>query len=363
MIMKKRKLSVSAVLIVLTLCTGCSGQNAGSFPSDTASFGENKTISADNISPDESRSCELYAMDTVMELTAYGSGAQEALDQACGEIRSLDNLLSISSENGEIFPINKKKQGTVSPDVKELLSRSLELSRMTDGVFDCTIEPVMEAWGFTTKNYRIPSDDELRTLLSAVDYRQVTIRDDSVSLPENVSLDLGGIAKGFTSSRVMDIFRENGVSSGIISLGGNVQALGHKPDGSLWRVGIQDPNDTNSMFAIVEVADQAVITSGGYQRYFEENGTRYHHIIDPSTGYPADNGLISVTIISDDGTLADALSTSLFIMGPEKASEFWKEHRSEFDAVMMKTDGTVIVTAGLADHCRITNGGTVEVVQ
>lgn len=359
--MKKRKLQMAMVWMTLALCSGCSTANLAPSLSTTPSIEE--TASADSISSDESRSLELYAMDTVMNLTAYGSNAQKALDKASEEIQRLDRLLSISSESGEILPINENKQGTVSDDTKSLLERSLELSGMTEGLFDCTIEPVMEAWGFTTKNYRIPSEDELHTLLEAVDYQQVTIHDDSVSLPENVSLDLGGIAKGFTSSRVMDIFRENGVSSGIISLGGNVQALGHKPDGNLWRVGIQDPNDQNSMFAVVEVADQAVITSGGYQRYFEENGTRYHHIIDPRTGYPADSGLTSVTIISDDGTLADALSTSLFIMGPEKASQFWKEHSSKFDAVMMKTDGTVIVTAGLADHCRITTGGNVEVVQ
>ena len=234
---------------------------------------------------------------------------------------------------------------------------------MTDGLFDCTIEPVMEAWGFTTQNFRIPSEEELEELLSHVDYKQVNLENSTVTIPEDVRLDLGGIAKGFTSSRVMDIFRENGVASGIISLGGNVQALGHKPDGNMWRVGIQDPHDLNSTFAVVEVADQAVITSGGYQRYFEENGQTYHHIIDPRTGYPAENGLISVTIISADGTLADALSTSLFIMGPEEASSFWKKHRDTFDAIMMKDDGTVMVTAGLADHCSVTTGGNVEVIQ
>ena len=142
---------------------------------------------------------------------------------------------------------------------------------MTDGLFDCTIEPVMEAWGFTTQNFRIPSEEELEELLSHVDYKQVNLENSTVTIPEDVRLDLGGIAKGFTSSRVMDIFRENGVTSGIISLGGNVQALGHKPDGNMWRVGIQDPHDLNSTFAVVEVADQAVITSGGYQRYFEDN--------------------------------------------------------------------------------------------
>ena len=160
----------------------------------------------------------------------------------------------------------------------------------------------------------------------------------------------------------MDIFRKNGVTSGIISLGGNVQALGHKPDGNMWRVGIQDPHDLNSTFAVVEVADQAVITSGGYQRYFEENGQTYHHIIDPRTGYPAENGLISVTIISADGTLADAFPP-LFLSWAGRGFQFLEKHRDTFDAIMMKEDGTVMVTAGLADHCSVTTGGNVEVIQ
>lgn len=360
------------MILIPAVCIALSGCSQTAAPAATSSVVSETSVSGsqnarqqknDVLSADESRSCELYAMDTVMNLTAYGANAQSALDAASDEINRLDSLLSISSEDGEIYQINANKKGTVSEDVSSLLSRSLELSQMTDGLFDCTIEPVMEAWGFTTQNYRIPSDEELKELLSHVDYKQVDLKVSSVTIPDDVRLDLGGIAKGFTSSRVMDVFREKGVTSGIISLGGNVQALGCKPDGNMWRIGIQDPNDLNSTFAVIEVADQAVITSGGYQRYFEENGQTYHHIIDPRTGYPAENGLISVTIISDDGTLADALSTSLFIMGPEKASTFWKKHADAFDAVMMKDDGTVMVTAGLANHCRITTGGNVEVIQ
>ena len=151
-----------------------------------------------------------------------------------------------------------------------------------------------------------------------------------------MKIDLGGIAKGYTSSRIMDIFKENGITSGLVNLGGNVQALGTKTDGSNWRVAVQSP-------------DEAVITSGGYERYFEQDGVTYHHIIDPKTGYPAENGLVSVTIVSSDGTLADGLSTSLFIMGEEKAAEFWKAHSDEFEAILETDDGTIYVTEGLKD--------------
>ncbi len=314
------------------------------------------------LSPSESLSTELFAMDTVMSLTAYGAHAQAALDAATDEINRLDALFSISSETGDIYRVNQNGEGDLSEDSLSLLTSALSYYKETGGLFDCTIEPVMEAWGFTTQNYRVPQQEELTDLLSHVDASCVSVNENHVTLPEDVRLDLGGIAKGFTSARVMKVFAEQGVTSGIISLGGNVQALGTKPDGSLWRVGIQDPANTNDMFAVVKVSDEAVITSGAYQRYFEEDGVHYHHIIDPRTGYPANNGLTSVTIISPDGTLADALSTSLFIMGPEKAASFWQEHKDQFDAIMMTDDGTILVTAGLADRCQITGSGKVQVI-
>lgn len=341
-------------------------ENASSDSQNSQESDQSVSENSNNETPDpkanESESSELYAMDTVMSLTAYGSHAREALDSASAEIQRLDKLFSISSETGDIYRVNRDGQGDLSEDTRSLLASALEYGKDTNGIFDCTIEPVMEAWGFTTKNYRVPSDSELTELLSHVDASAVTLSGNHVTLPEDVKLDLGGIAKGFTSARVMEVFKNSGVTSGIISLGGNVQTLGTKPDGKLWRVGIQDPNDLNAMFAVVEVSDEAVITSGAYQRYFEENGVHYHHIIDPRTGYPAESGLTSVTIISPDGTLADALSTSLFIMGPDDASAFWQNHRDKFEAIMMTENGEVLVTSGLADRCKVTNGGKVRVI-
>lgn len=341
-------------------------ENASSDSQDSQESDQSVSENSNNEAPDpkanESESSELYAMDTVMSLTAYGSHAREALDSANAEIQRLDKLFSISSETGDIYRVNRDGEGDLSEDTRSLLASALEYGKDTNGIFDCTIEPVMEAWGFTTKNYRVPSDSELAELLSHVDASTVTLSGNHVTLPEDVKLDLGGIAKGFTSARVMEVFKNSGVTSGIISLGGNVQTLGTKPDGKLWRVGIQDPNDLNAMFAVVEVSDEAVITSGAYQRYFEENGVHYHHIIDPRTGYPAESGLTSVTIISPDGTLADALSTSLFIMGPDDASAFWQNHRDKFEAIMMTENGEVLVTSGLADRCKVTNGGKVRVI-
>ena len=164
-----------------------------------------------------------------------------------------------------------------------------------------------------------------------------------------MKIDFGGIAKGYTSSRIMQIYKKCGVTSGLVSLGGNVQLLGAKPDGSAWKVAVESPDEDGNYLGILQAKDKAVITSGGYERYFEKNGKKYHHIIDPATGYPAENGLVSVTIVSSDGTLADGLSTSLFIMGEEKAAEFWKAHSNEFEAIFATDDGTIYVTEGLKD--------------
>lgn len=331
------------ILIMSALC-GCADKNG--------------------LSEDTSKeTAELFAMDTVMNLTAYGNNAKQAIDAASDEISRLDGIFSISSNIGDIKAVNDTGSGSVSDDTAALINRALEISKDTDGLFDCTIAPVMEAWGFTTKNYRIPEAAELETLLASVDYTQINLNGSTLSLPENMQIDLGAIAKGFTSNRIMEIFSENNVSSGIISLGGNVQALGSKPDGSPWRIAIQDPENTDDTFAILSIENKAVITSGGYQRYFEKDGKKYHHIIDPRTGYPADSGLISVTIVSSDGTLADALSTALFIMGKEQASDYWKEHKSDFDAVFMTENGNVYITQGLEDSFEMSDGSMPEIIK
>ena len=175
-----------------------------------------------------------------------------------------------------------------------------------------------------------------------------------------MEIDLGGIAKGYTSSRVMDIFREHGVKHGLVSLGGNVQAIGTKKNGKPWRVAIQNPESEMEYLGVLNIEDKCVITSGGYERFFEKNGVHYHHIIDPRTGYPADSGLISATIISDDGALADGLSTSLFIMGKDEAEKYWRDHADDFDYILEDEDGTLYVTEG-ADEILTTDNRTIVI--
>lgn len=209
----------------------------------------------------------------------------------------------------------------------------------------------------------MPEQSELDELLKYVNSDEIQIQEEpaySVTLGEGQSIDLGGIAKGYTSDWVEQTFRANGIESGKISLGGNVFVLGTKPDGSDWRVGIKDPRNESGLAAILSLRDAYAITSGGYERYFEENGKTYHHIIDPATGYPADSGLLSVTVVAADngpdwagagnGAMCDAFSTALFVMGEEQALDFWRNGGYDFDLVLVTEDGRVVITAGLADR-------------
>ena len=336
-----KRLFIGALLAAALMLAGCGAQTSAEESSQTR---------------------EVYAMDTVMTLEACGQNADAALDEAVAEIEQLDALWSIASSDGEIARLNAEKKITASADTLALLTRAKEISAATDGLFSTTIAPLMEAWGFTSGDYRVPDEAELSALLAHVDDEEIAISDSTVTIPADAKVDLGGIAKGFTSARVMEIFRENGIKNGILSLGGNVQALGTKPDGTLWRVGLQNPADERALFATLELADKAVITSGAYERNFEQDGIVYHHIIDPRTGYPAESGLSSVTIVSDDGTLADGLSTALFIMGKEAAVEFWRSHRDDFDMVLLADDGAVTVSAGIADALTLSDDSAAEVV-
>ena len=299
----------------------------------------------------KSASAQIFAMDTYMELTAYGKNAEEAVGAAKEEIERLDALLSTGNDKSEIGQLNKNKKGQISADTQYLLNCSFTIYEETDGAFDITIYPVMRAWGFTGEEHHIPTEEELQSLLQLVDASslQYDASTQTLTLPEGVEIDFGGIAKGYTSQRVAQIMQEYDINSAILNLGGNVQLVGAKPDGSSWKVAIKSPDEQEEYLGVLSAQNKAIITSGGYERYFEENGRKYHHIIDPKTGIPAYNGLQSVTIVSEDGTLADGLSTALYVMGTESAVKFWQNHSDEFDPILYTDDGNLYVTEGIAD--------------
>ncbi len=305
---------------------------------------------------------EFFAMDTVMSVSVNGKNAEEAADAVVDEVNRLDGLLSTGSKDSEVSLINENGGGTPGPDGCALMKKALSLYEDSEGLFDISIYPLMELWGFASNEpgdgaedsgeFRVPSEEEIDEALTFVDASKIHFDEGTGEISfdmEGMKIDFGGIAKGYTSSRMMDILKEQGIESALVNLGGNVQALGSKPDGSKWRVGVQDPADDSGLLGILEIEDLAVITSGGYERYFEKDGQVYHHIIDPRTGFPADTGLTSVTIVSADGTLADGLSTFLYIAGEEQAEAYWRAHTDEFDMILAKEDGTLLVTEGIED--------------
>lgn len=319
------------------------------------------SVQSESVSENDKYSSDIFAMDTYMSLTAYGEKAEDAVTAAIHEIQRLDAMFSVGNTDSDVTTANMQGSAIVSDETAYLVEQSLEISRKTDGAFDITIYPVMELWGFTTKNYKVPQADELQETLKRVSYENVLLKDHELVLKNNAQIDFGGIAKGYTSSRVMQIFKEYGIEHGMVNLGGNVQTLGTKTDGTAWRVAIQSPQGGNQYLGILETGDKAVITSGGYERYFEENGVTYHHIIDPKTAYPSDSDLTSVTIVCADGTKADALSTSFFVMGLERAESFYENTDLDFDVILLTKDNQIYISEGIAQN--FTSDYTVNVLK
>ena len=301
----------------------------------------------------EPAQAQFFSMDTVMSIRVYSEGGEDALQAARQEIEGLDKLLSRTDPDSQISLLNSHAgDGTlVSLDdqVVQLLSFAKSVSQLVPGCFDITIAPVMDAWGFTTEERHVPSDQDLAAAMALVDSGKLTGEEAASAARRaqaGMEVDLGAVAKGFAAGRADAVLREQGGTSALLDLGGNVTTIGSKLDGSAWQVAVKDPQNTSEALCVLSLEDQTASTSGGYERYFEENGQTYHHIIDPETGYPADSDLLSVTVISSDPMLADALSTTLFVAGPEEALDFWRS-REDFELVLCTQDNRVIVTEGL----------------
>lgn len=292
---------------------------------------------------------ELWAMDTLIGLTAYGPNADQALDQGVALLNELDALLSVTNPDSAVSHVNQAagEPVAVPAEAAALIARVGTLSAQTGGALDITLFPLVRAYGFISGEHRAPDEAQRAELLRLVDWSAVEVDGDTVRLEPGMAIDLGAVAKGYASQRLTELLADQGVASAIVSLGGNVQALGARPDGSPWRVAVRDPLDADGVVGVVSVADTAVVTSGGYQRYFELDGVRYHHILDPATGLPADSGLLSATVVCADGTTADGLSTALFVLGKQRALELWRA-QGGFEAILVGQDKVVTVTAGLA---------------
>lgn len=353
--LKKRIISLILALTCITFC-GCSQTST-----EISEQGGSSAVQSDN-SP---KTRDVFAMDTYMTLKAYGENAAQALEDAENEIVRLENILSVTKDDSDISRINNS-HGTpqeVCDDTINIINAAAEYGNSTDGALDITIYPVLKLWGFTTGEYKIPTQDEIDNLLENVDYSRVAVNGNEVSLPENFSIDLGALAKGYTGDKIMEKLRSDGIKSAIISLGGNVQALGLKPDGSQWKVSVRNPFAPDTDMCVVSIDGKAVITSGNYERYFQgDDGNLYWHIIDPADGFPADSGIVSATVIGDNGLMCDSLSTSLFIMGRERAENYYRENGG-FDMILVTDDGRIFYTGGIADSFENISNMPAEIIK
>lgn len=306
---------------------------------------------------------QIFAMDTIMTLTAYGNRAEAGLNSAEAVISSLDSMLDPELPTSTVYAINNAEGSNVvvSGQVATMISTAKTVYDQTDGALDLTIYPLIKRWGFVDGKYYVPTAEEIASDLALRCFDKLVLNSFpssgsySVTLPAGGQLSFGAVAKGCASANAIDAMRQAGVTSGIVSLGGNVQTLGLKPDGTNWNVAIQDPNNTSSYLGVISVGETAVITSGSYQRNFTDlNGNFYHHILNPSTGYPASTSLLSATVICEDGVMADCLSTALFALGETRALNYWRTYGG-FEMILVTTDNRIVCTKGLIERFTLSN--------
>lgn len=309
-----------------------------------------------------------FGMGTVMMHRAFGKYAEESIKAVGNEALRLEEMLSRFKPGSEISKINNSagmKCESVGGDTYEVLSRANEFSKSCQGYFDVTVGPLVNLWNSEKDASRPPDQSRIKQILPLVNYNDLILDPGEKAArlrKTGQSIDLGGIGKGFAGDKFLEIFKEYGVTSAFTNIGGNVVTVGTKPDGSPWHIGIQHPRQENGLIGLISVVDKAVVTSGDYQRYFiDSKGKRYHHILDPCTGYPSESGLVSVTIVSESSTAADALSTIVFVAGMNKGLELLKGF-SGTEAILVDRDLHVYLTKGLIDCFQAVEGVSVQVL-
>lgn len=294
----------------------------------------------------ESSSALGFYLDTVITITGYAD--KELLEDAVALCGEYERVFSRTMEGSDVWRINhgEGRPVEVCDETAELLAIALEVCEKSGGALDITIAPASDLWDFKSEQPEIPDSGKLERAAELVDYTKLDLEGNAVTLPAGMAIDLGAVAKGYIADRAAEYLKERGVSSAILNLGGNVMALGSKPDGREWSVGIQDPEgETGRTGYSIRVADKSVVTSGIYQRGFDRDGVRYHHILDSATGWPVQNGLASVTIIADSSAVADAMSTACFALGQERGMSLAEEMGVQ--AVFIAADGRVSCTPAL----------------
>lgn len=297
---------------------------------------------------------EIYALNTIINITVY-DGSTESVDKAKKEIKRLEGLFSVTDENSDLSRVNSSPDVfvNVSEDTFNVIKTSTEVSENTNGIFDITVYPAVKIWGFTTDEYKVPEDSELAQVKKNIDYKKIELNEtnQSVKVPNGMELDLGGIAKGYVADKAAEVLISNGVKSALLNFGGNIRLIGLKPDGSEYKIGIKAPF-SDGYFAVLKANNTTISTAGGYERYFEENGKRYHHILNPSTASPAESDILSSTVVGNQGEVCDALATSVFIKGSEGIAEL-SEKYPDYGFIAL-TENAVYVSESLSDSLELT---------
>lgn len=303
---------------------------------------------------------ELF-MGTVITVTLHDKGSEKVLDKAFERVKEIENLVSINDGKTEITEVNENagiKPVKVSDDTYNIVKKGLDYSEKSNGSFDISIGPLVKLWSIGLPEAKVPTQEEIDAVLPKVDYQKVKLNDDEQTIyleDEGMMLDLGAVAKGYTADEIAEVIQNEGVQSAIIDLGGNILALGKKPNGNAWRIGIQNPVlERGETLGVIQEENKSIVTSGIYERYIEEDGVRYHHILSPKTGYPYENDIAGVSIVSEKSIDGDCMSTLIFSLGIEKGIEF-VENMNGVDAIFVTKDNKIYLTSGIKDNFSATN--------
>ncbi|MFW5736433.1 MAG: FAD:protein FMN transferase [Halanaerobium sp.] len=336
MFKNKKIIIISIFLVFLLILTACENN------------GEELPQAEDNA----------FLMDTLVQMRAHGENSELAVEESMERIKEIENLMSKTIDTSDIYKLNNNPETEIEIDneSRKVLEKAVEFAELTAGDFDPTIGALVELWGIGSEDAAVPEESEIESALANTGYEHLNLNDNSAEITKKgVKLDLGGIAKGYAAEEVKKIVQKYDVEHAFVNLGGNVLVIGDKVEGSPWKIGIQDPREgRGSVMAVVDAVDLTIVTSGNYERYFEEDGELYHHILDPKTGYPAENNLLSVSIISENSFDADALSTAVYVMGLEKGMEFI-ENMENVDVMFITKELKVYLSSGIEEKVNIKN--------
>lgn len=308
---------------------------------------------------DESVQKTTYALGTIIDFNITAGGSEEVVDQMIAELNRIEAKMSVNIEESEIMALNQMagvESFEVSKELYDLIETSIYYGRVSSGGFDISLGPIIDLWGIGTEAERVPESSEIEPLLGLVGYNKIQLLDNNhIYLEEGMKLDLGGIAKGYAADQLVAIAKEGGITSGFINLGGNVVVIGEKEVDTPFNIGVQNPFDgRNAYIGFVSVSDMTVVTSGDYERYFDFEGVRYHHLFDSITGYPSQSDVNGVSIVADSSMDADALSTAVFVLGVEEGIRLIEE-MSGVECVVITVDNNLYMTDGFREVFTLTD--------